>query len=245
MRNSAALVVLAASCLAACGKADQPVLEGLLCDPSSSSICDVTAVRAAAESFLSENNPPGSIFEAWTLGCDVGDVTKVISIKVPLTWGKGVAKRRREWQQTERARLKELTLPPTTRCSAVSAGIWSIGRLIKERSGFTPRFTLLSDLREVYGPFNFERRIPAPKQFVDWLRKKNLLADLRGVEVRVCLVHNGRTPDSPSWNAKMSQQRDDAWTAAFEAMGAPGVRLTESCPFVPGHSDLVAGGAVP
>jgi hypothetical protein len=244
MNSWVAPVALGVFCFGACGKADKPILDEELCDPSSSSICDVTAVRAAAERFLSENNPPGSLFEVWTLGCGVGDVTKVHSIQVP-SWGKGVAQRKKEWREAERARLKELTLPPTSQCSAVSAGIWSVGHIIKERSNFTPRFTLLSDLREVNGHFNFERHIPTPKQFVDWLRRENLLADLRGVALQVCLVHNASRPNSPSWNAKMSQQRDAVWTTAFEAMGAPDVHLNESCSFVSDHSDLVAGWAVP
>jgi hypothetical protein len=245
MRSRVAFVIWVSVLIVACGKRPQPVIDELLCDPSSSSICDETVVRAAVDGFLDENNPPGSLFEVWTLGCDVGDVAKVYSIQIPPSWGKGVAKRKKEWLLAERARLKGLVLPPIGQCSAVSAGIWSVAQLLKEHGGFTRRLRVLSDLREVYGPFNFERRVPAPKRFVDWLRKKNLLADLRGVEVEVCLVHNRRTPNSPGWDAEKSEQRDAAWTEVFAAMGARGVPLNVSCSFGQKRSDLVAGGPLP
>lgn len=245
MRSRAAAVLPAFALALACAKSGPPVLEENLCDASSSSICDESVVRATVDEFLDQNNPAGSRLEVWALGCDVGDVTKLYAVQVPTSWGKGVAKQKKDWLAGERARLKGLVLPPAGQCSAVSAGIWSVGRLLKERSGFTRRLRVLSDLREVYGPFNFERRVPTPKRFVDWLRKKNLLIDLREVRVEVCLVHDRRTPNSPGWDAERSQQRDAAWTAAFEAMGVPGVRLNVSCLFGSKRAELFAGGALP
>jgi hypothetical protein len=232
--------------LAACGKAPRPVDEKELLDCSSSDPCDARTVRVPAVNFLDQNNVPGSSFEVYVVGCDIGDVARVYVIDVP-EWGPGATRRKTQWRDTELERLKGLTVPAPTRCSAIAASLWSVARLFREREGFVRRLRLVSDLREVYPPLhvNFEKHIPSPQQFVERLKKGGILADLAGINVSICGVHNRRTPDAPRWGAENSNQRDDAWSASLEAMGVHGVRLDEFCSSGSGRSDIVAGGAVP
>jgi hypothetical protein len=232
--------------LAACGKAPLPVDEKELLDCSSSDPCDARTVRAAAVDFLNENNVPGSSFEVHVVGCDVGDVAKIYVIKVP-EWGPGATRRKKQWQDAELERLKGLTLPAPTRCSAIAASLWSVARLFREREGAVRRLLLVSDLREIFPPLhlNLERRIPSPQQFVARLKKGGILADLDGIDVSICGVHNRPTPDAPRWGAENSNQRDVAWSAALEAMRVHRARLNESCSFGAGRPYLVASGAVP
>jgi hypothetical protein len=104
--------------------------------------------------------------------------------------------------------LPSLTLSSVNQRSAVSAGIWRAARVLAERPGTNQRFILVSDLREVNRPLgiNFERKVSAPADYVEKLRKAQLLADL-------------------------AQQLHLAWTSVFAAMGIPDIRLTESCDF--------------
>jgi hypothetical protein len=240
------LVLLLCLLLAACGKPLQPVDEKALLDCSSSDPCDARTVHAAAIDFIDQNNVPGSSFEVYVVGCDIGDVAKIHVIEVP-EWGPGATRRKKQWRDAELERLKGLTMPPPTRCSAIAASIWSVARLFHEREGAVRRLRLVSDLREVYPPLhlNFEKHIPSPQQFAERLHKGGILADLTGIKVSICGVHNRRTPDAPRWGTENSNHRDDAWLAALEAMGVHGVRLDESCSSGSGRSDLVAGGMVP
>lgn len=238
---------LSVALLAGCWKTLPPLAEAVVCDRSTSASCDEQTVRAAALKFLAENGPPGSVFEVYVVGCDLGDVSKAYAIQAPAAWGKGAAKRKKQWRDLERERLKALTLPPINNCSAVAASVWQVAKLLREHEGFTKRLRLISDLREVYPPLhlNFEKRIPSPRQFVEKLQKANLLADLNGVELSTCGVHDRRTPDAPRWDAEKSDQRDDAWSAAFDAMGAHGVRFRETCSFDRARQALYASGSVP
>ena len=235
------LILLCVLLSAGCGKPPRPVDEKTLWDCSSSNPCDARAARAAAVGFLNRNNVPGSSFEVYVVGCDIGDVAKLYEIKVP-EWGPGATRRKKQWRDAELERLKGLTLPAPTRCSAISASLWSVARLFGERDGTVRRLLLVSDLREVDASLrlNFEKVIPPPQRFVERLRKAGLLANLASIDVAVCGVHNRRTPDAPKWSAERSRQRDDAWTALLAAMGAHDVRLSESCDFGPSRPDLVA-----
>jgi hypothetical protein len=235
MRSLVVSLVLLGWAGAGCsgGKA-QPVDEVVLCDRSSSAgICSEEVVRAAGEAFLGANPPPGSRFVVLVVGCGIEDVMRNYEIKVPDRWGRGAVRKRRRWQEDEHRRLASLALPAVNQCSAVAAGIWRAARVESERPNSIRRLVLISDLREVDRSLgvNFERRVATAADFVGKLRKAQLLADLSGIQVGICGVHDRATPDAPTWTARKAQQLRLAWTGAFAAMGASDVRLTESCDF--------------
>ena len=205
-----------------------------LCDRSSSSgTCTEDSVRREADAFLEANPSPGSRFTVLIVGCGIEDVARQYEIRVPDRWGRGAVKKKRGWQEEERRRLATLVLPAVNQCSDVSAGLWRAARLLAERTNSIRQLVVISDLREVSHSLgiNFERKVSAPADFVAKLRAAQLLADLSGVQMRVCGVHDRATPDAPTWTARKAQQLHLAWTAALAAMGNPDVRMTESCDF--------------
>ena len=219
MRSHVVSLVLLSACGGSgCGGTAQPVDEVVLCDRSSSAgICNEEVVRAAGEAFFGANPPPGSRFVVLVVGCGIEDVMR----------------KRRRWQEEERRRLATLALPAVNQCSAVAAGLWRAARVESERPNSIRRLVVISDLREVDRSLgiNFERRVATTADFVGKLRKAQLLADLSGIQVGVCGVHDRATPDAPTWTARKAQQLRLAWTGALAAMGVPDVRLTESCYF--------------
>jgi hypothetical protein len=182
---------------------------------------------------LGANPPPGSRLVVLVVGCGIEDVVRVYEIKVPDRWGRGAVRKRRRWQEEERRRLLTLALPEVNQCSAVAAGIWRAARVESERPNSIRRLVVISDLREVDRSLgvNFERRVATAVDFVGKLRKARLLADLSGIQVGICGVHDRATPDAPTWTAHKAQLLRLAWTGAFAAMGVADVRLTEDCDF--------------
>jgi hypothetical protein len=167
------------------------------------------------------------------VGCGIEDVVRAYEIKVPDRWGRGAVRKRRHWQEDEHRRLASLALPAVNQCSAVAAGIWRAARVESERPNSIRRLVVISDLREVDRSLgiNFERRVATAADFVGKLRNAQLLADLSGIQVGICGVHDRATPDAPTWTARKAQQLRLAWTGAFAAMGVSNLRLTESCDF--------------
>ncbi|MBI2444276.1 MAG: hypothetical protein HYV42_03495 [Candidatus Magasanikbacteria bacterium] len=204
----------------------------LVCDRSTSSTCDEVKVEAAALAFLGSNPPPGSTFTVLATGCDVGDVTVVLELRVPRRWGGGVASRKRRWRRESEELIADLILPPLSDCSGIVATLWKSGRALAEANGHG-QLILVSDLREVSAAlgFNFEREVPKPSAFVKKLREEGLLPDLSGSDSYVCGVHDRRNPDGTPWTARQSQTLREAWQAAFAAMGLPGAVLREECRF--------------
>ena len=235
MRSLVASLVLLGWAGAGCGgERAQPLDEVVLCDRSSSAgICSEEVVRGAGEAFLGANPPPGSRLVVLVVGCGIEDVMRAYEIKVPDRWGRGAVRKRRRWQEVEHRRLASLALPAVNQCSAVAAGIWRAARVESERPNSVRRLVVISDLREVDRSLgiNFERRVATAADFVGKLRNAQLLADLSGIEVGVCGVHDRATPDAPTRTARKAQQLRTAWTAAFAAMGVSDVRPTESCDF--------------
>jgi hypothetical protein len=55
------------------------------------------------------------------------------------------------------------------------------------------------------------------------------MADLRNIPVRVCGLHNYRSPGRGLHTAKRAAQLQELWERTFRAMGAPEVNLFSSC----------------
>jgi hypothetical protein len=230
---SCTVIAVIALFFASCGVLRRPVHEVDLLDISPSGENGKATVRAVVVKFIDENNPPGSILDILLVGCGVGDVVKVITVKIPLTWGSGVASKKKAWRDAEVKRADAIVSPPVDQRSAVAAGIWSATNLLRDHEEMEMKLRVISDLREVYRPLkiNFERRILPAQQFIEKLRKAGLLANLAGVQVTVCNVHNRTASNAPNWTAENARELDGTWTATLAAMGAPGVRLNLTCPF--------------
>jgi hypothetical protein len=227
-----------------CGTPRSAIHQVIVCDRSSSALCEEDTVREAARAFLLSAPPKGSKFEVLVVGCGAGDVAPAYSISVPASWGRAVTRKKREWRQAEAERLETLTLPVIGRCSAISAAIWRAARALDESPSQEQHLVVISDLREVNREFsvNFEKRILPRDQFVERLKSARLLPDLTKVHVTVCGVHDRATPDAPAWTARRAEQLRDSWKAAFSAMGVSNARLTERCEFGAKRRDAYAQG---
>ena len=113
--------------------------------------------------------------------------------------------------------------------SAIAEALSVAATGLRRRSGHA-EIRLLSDLREVSGDrWDFERAVPGPDEFVRWLRERDLLPNLAGVEVHVCGLHSGRGPGAPAFDASMDSAVERDWRRALGAMGVRAPDLRGDC----------------
>jgi hypothetical protein len=228
-----------------CGKRHRITDVTYLCDHTTSSRCDEESVRKAARPFIAHAEP-GSRFEVMVIGCGSDDAETVYEITVPERWGSGATQKKRAWIEAEERHLGSLRLKRPQRCSGIVGGIFRAVRRQHEGDRSDKKLLVDSDLREVSTTetgFNFERSIPSPSVFVETVRDRGLMPDLRGIEVVVCDVHADSTPDSRHWSAKQTIALHAAWSAYFRAAGVDHVEFLEKCPWEKSDSAEIAWGS--
>jgi hypothetical protein len=229
----ALIVVAALSVLSVdCGKHHRVVDTIYVCDHTTSSRCDEESVRKAAHPFIMHPEP-GSRFEVTLIGCGSDDAETIYVITVPEHWGPGAAQKKRAWIEAEERHLSNLRLKRPQRCSGIIGGIARASHRLHEGDQGEKKLLIDSDLREVSTEtgFNFERSIPSPSVFVETVKERGLLPDLRGIEVVVCDVHSESTPDARHWSAKQTIGLQADWSAYFRAAGVDHVQFLERCPW--------------
>jgi hypothetical protein len=237
----AALLVLSVGC----GKHHRVVDTIYLCDHTTSSRCDEESVRKAIHLFIARPEP-GSRFEVMVVGCGSDDADTVGIITAPERWGSGAAQKKRAWMEAEERHLDDFRLKRPQRCSGIVGGIARAARRLHEGGRPDKKLLIHSDLREVSTEtgFNFERMVPLPAAFVEAVRERGLLPDLRGIEVTVCGVHPDSTPDARHWSARQTLALRAVWSAFFRAAGVQHVDFLEKCPWEESDLANVAGGGV-
>jgi hypothetical protein len=111
----------------------------------------------------------------------------------------------------ERGRLpQKLRAAPADVASALAEALAVVVRELRQRQG-QHQVVFVSDMLQVTeGEMNFEKGVPASQAFLAWLRRKQLLLDLRGVAVQSC---GDQHPDPV-----LRQRAQVAWTAALQTM---------------------------
>jgi hypothetical protein len=215
-----------------CGGHAQPPDILLVCDDTTSARCDEQSIRKAALSFLKKPIPGGRI-TVLTVGCGSDEAEAILQITVPLSWGSGAAEKRRAWQEIEGRHLDDLRLRRPQRCSAIIGTIWRGSRMLQESTKPVKEMLIDSDLREASpeSGLNFERAIPTPEAFVQRIRERGLLPDLRGIRVIVYHVHDDQSPDSRRWTSQQAVALRAAWAAAFKAMGVENIEFRSAAPW--------------
>ena len=245
MRNLA--VVSFSLLFAGCGNHSQPRDILLLCDNTTSSHCDERGVRKAAQSFL-KDLVPGSRFTVMTVACTSDQVETVYEISIPPRWGSGAAQKRRAWLEAEERHLEALRLRRPERCSGIIGAVWRASRFLDESGRPVKGLFIDSDLREVspeLGPgINFEKNVPSPEVFLAKIKEKNLLPDLRGVQVILYGVHDEASPDSRRWTSQQATALRAAWVAAFSAMGVNKIEFRATTPWEGSESANLAWGGL-
>jgi hypothetical protein len=181
-----------------------------------------------------------------TIGCGSDDLDVMSVIDVPIHWGASAAQKKRAWIEAEERHLGNLRLKRPQRCSGIVGGIDRAARRLRESEKAEKKLLIDSDLREVSAEtgFNFERSVPEPSVFVESVRERGLLPDLRGFEITVCGVHPDSTPDARHWSARQTLALHAAWSAFFRAAGVEHIDLLEKCPWEESDSvEISWGGA--
>jgi hypothetical protein len=239
--RSLGLALLLASILG-CGQS-KPAEVVFACDGTTSALCNEVSIAKAARSFM-RKPVPGSRFTVIMVGCASDEAETIVQISVPTSWGSGAAEKRRAWQEAEFRHLEDLRLRRPQRCSAVVGTIWRGSRMLHESAKPVKELWIDSDLREASPEtgFNFEKAVPSPEAFVQRIRERGLLADLRGIRVILYHVHDDQSPDSRRWTSQQATALRAAWTAAFKAMGVDNVEFRLTAPWEESGRNTVAWG---
>jgi len=227
-----------------CGKHRRIRDTTYLCDHTTSSRCDEESVRKAARSFIAHPEP-GSRFEVMVIGCGSDDAETIDVITVPERWGSGATQRKRAWIEAEERHLGNLRFKRPQRCSGIVGGIARAARRLHEGDQSGKQLLVDSDLREVSAEtgFNFERSIPSPSAFVETVKERGLLPDLRGIGLMLCGVHADSMPDARHWSARQTIALHAAWSAFFRAAGVDHIEFLEKCPWENTESSEVVWGS--
>jgi hypothetical protein len=122
-----------------------------------------------------------------------------------------------------------LSLPAESNASAIAEALDVASSELADRPG-RRQLIVLSDLRQfTRGVWNFERRIPSAADFIRWLDRSQLVADLHDTPVIVCGLHNERAPSSGPFDARLAAAVREIWEAAFRRMGVPTLELYARC----------------
>ncbi len=247
MRNLfiALLLAVLLALASGCGKHQRITDVTYLCDHTTSSRCDEESIRKAAHPFITHAEP-GSRFEVMVIGCGSDDSETIYEITVPERWGSGATQKKRAWIEAEERHLGNLRLKRPQRCSGVVGGIARAAHRLHEGDQGEKKLLVDSDLREVSTEtgFNFERSIPLPTAFVETVKERGLLPDLRAITVVVCDVHADSTPDARRWSAKQTIALHAAWLAYFRTAGVDHIEFLEKCPWEKSDgAEIALGGA--
>jgi len=206
-----------------------PLHLSVVCDASGSTMdaaCNATALLRAFDFWVAESLArPGSSLSIDMVGQSRETMRTVIDLSVPeRSVGERIA-----YLLGVRAQLAQLKSESfESDGSAIVETIHVAVSKLRERGG---RYSLvvLSDLRQLTPEWNFEHTVPQIPDFLTWLKNTHLLSDLRDINVRVCGMHNRRTPGGELYTATRAAQLQEIWERTFREMGATQVKLFSSC----------------
>jgi hypothetical protein len=120
-----------------------------------------------------------------------------------------------------RLELASLFLGPEGKYASTIVEAISIAAMrLHERSGVY-QLHVLSDMVQITsgpGGVNFQLTVLPARDFLAWVKKSGLAADLRNIPVLVCGLHTGQFgPTGGAYTARLQ----DTWQKAFQAMGSP------------------------
>jgi hypothetical protein len=204
-----------------------PLHAAIVCDRSDSNLgatCTPAALLRVFDRWMAEGlAQPGASLSVEMVGPLQDALHAVYHLSVPdLSVGERVA-----FVLGARLALAQLLEGSEEKyASTIAEAISVTVRRLRERSG-RYELVVLSDLLQITGGvWNFHQAIPSPPAFLAWLKSSRLTADLRDIPVLSCGLHTGHFG---AYSAAHATQLHGVWQAAFEAMGAPQVKLFSSC----------------
>lgn len=213
----------------------------VLCDRSDSSVelaCSPSRIGAAFDAWaLKAMESRTGQFDVMIIGSGVHDVELVLSESAPRSFQPPLSQSRRRWLRTARQRVLEAPLPAKRNASAILEGIYAASFRLSGLAG-EKRLVIMSDLRQVSGRWNFERRVP--ENAAEWIEALPGKPDLQGVRVSVCGFHTSSVGGTKTTVAQLIQLRR-LWTETFKRWGIAELPILEECDFGQGSGNRLAG----
>ena len=203
------------------------------CDLSSSAseyCCTNKKLSEAGKLWMGKaDDTGGGEFQVVVVG-DSFDTAKVIfSKKFPRYFPGPVIANRRAWETEFIQSLDSIKLPNLNDSSAIAEAIFRSSLLIPN-DGKT-YIVVLSDMREVNQSFNFERHVPTPTKFINWLDVNDIRPKFNNsTRIVVCGVHPYAPPGSSPMTAKDYSRLIELWRAVFRHWGVKAT-ISEMCNF--------------
>lgn len=214
-------------------EAGQPSSVVIVCDRSSSSgnlACDerrVSAIFDAWAEIAAERHQ--GVFSVLVVGNNITDVESVYSESAPERFKPPLSVNKRAWKDAARARLGSMVLPSKGNASAILEALYATAFRLSGIPG-EKRIVLMSDLRHIGGPFNFEQKVPAPADFLQHLQSLPDQPDFRGARLTVCGFHTA-SPGGHAIGVEYFLMLRQVWEAAFRQWGLHDVPIREECSF--------------
>lgn len=163
----------------------------------------------------------GSTFRVYLAGNSYDTARQVYSVTVP-----GVPPAQKVASLLgARNELSRLVVSEGTNNSAIAEVLGVAVNELREHNG-QYELVIFSDLRQYTpGTWNFEESIPRADRFISWLKRENLLMDLKDIPITVVGLHHFRSPQAGLYDASLAVQLRNTWEEVFRAMGATQVRL--------------------
>jgi hypothetical protein len=215
----------------AVGSAAPPLHLAVVCDrsPSTNGVaCTPSAVLSAFDRWVLKGLlRPGASLSVEMVGSATHFLSALFMLTVPDTpLGERVAFALGGREDLSRLLTDSSETYTSTIAEALSA---AVSRLRERRGHY--ELLLLSDLLQITpGGFNFERALPTPEEFIAWLKRAGLGANLGDIPILACGVHTGQAlAGTAPYTAAYAKRLGTLWESVLRAMGAPEVKLFSSC----------------
>ena len=205
-----------------------------LCDRSTSAnqySCTPDILSSLGQLWIRKaDDAGGGTFELFLIDQSFDTTTVLFSATYPDHFPGPVSMHKKKWKneflRDLSVKLKDL---PSKTGSAIIEAIHRASLRMPD-AGETVIY-VLSDMREVNGAFNFEKRVPTEKEFSRWLKKEAIEPRFKEVNnIVVCGIH----PYTPEDTSRMTTQNYDQllklWQGIFKTWGVR-ASLSESCDF--------------
>ncbi|WKZ32786.1 MAG: hypothetical protein QY316_12900 [Thermodesulfobacteriota bacterium] len=118
---------------------------------------------------------------------------------------------------------------PKNKGSAIAEALYRASLRIPQ--GGTTRIYILSDMRQVDGIFNFEKRVPGKAEFMRWLESKLIKPKFPpGTRLTVCGLHPYTLGNTSRMTTENYERVVDLWTEVFSKWGIK-AEISEVCSF--------------
>lgn len=233
--TSAIIIVLATSLLSVqTASADTKFNVLALCDRSSSAgdySCTSETIESLFRYWIRKvDNANGGTFELFLI--DQGfDTSKLLFYaEYPDHFPGPVSAHKKKWRIDfmEMLSQKMKDLPRNTGSAVVEAIFRTSLRIPPEGETL---LSIQSDMRQMNDAFNFEKRVPSEKEFLNWLNKQAMTPKFKdSTSLTVCGVH----PYTPSNTSRMTTQNYEQlirlWQEVFKHWGVK-ASFSEACEF--------------